>query len=180
MQRHYREATMSNWKILKRYHKYIVCVLFVLLGACTSLPSPVDEKGLFKRSPSDTDLFNKGMSYLGSNEKAADYTGARATFDELLKIYPDSKWRSISEALIRLIDGMQSCKEKSSADRVLIEKTRDDKARFLRENEQLKKDNRNLLEETARLIQANELLKKDIHLLKSLEVQLEKREKMLR
>jgi hypothetical protein len=180
MQRHYQEATMLNWKIWKRYHKYIVCVLFVLLGACTSLPSPVDEKGLFKRSPSDTDLFNKGMSYLGNNEKVADYTGARSTFDELLKIYPDSKWRSISAVLIRLIDGMQSCKEKSSADRILIEKTRDDKSRFLRETEQLKEDNRNLLEETARLIQGNELLKKDIQLLKSLEVQLEKREKMLR
>jgi hypothetical protein len=44
----------------------------------------------------------------------------------------------------------------------------------------VKKDNRRLLEETAKLIQENEQLKKDIQLLKSLEVQLEKREKMLR
>ncbi len=52
--------------------------------------------------------------------------------------------------------------------------------RLLKENEQVKKDNRRLLEETAKLIQENEQLKKDIQLLKSLEVQLEKREKMLR
>jgi regulator of replication initiation timing len=61
-----------------------------------------------------------------------------------------------------------------------VEKARADKAKTLRENEQIKKDNRQLLEETAKLVQENEQLKKDIQLLKSLEVQLEKREKMLR
>jgi hypothetical protein len=37
-----------------------------------------------------------------------------------------------------------------------------------------------LLEETAKLVQESEQLKNDIQLLKSLEVQLQKREKMLR
>ena len=61
-----------------------------------------------------------------------------------------------------------------------IEKAKEENTRLLKENEQVKKDNRRMLEETAKLIQENEQLKKDIQLLKSLEVQLEKREKMLR
>ncbi len=182
MQRHCPEATMSNRKTWERYCKYLVCVLFVLLGACASLPtppanpSPDFEKGWFKRSPSDTDIFSKGMFYLGNHEKAANYVKAREAFDELLKKYPRSKWRGLSEILIRLIDGM----EKYSADMQLIEKAKEDNAKLLKENEQTKKDNKQLLEETAKLLQENEQLKKDIQLLKSLEVQLEKREKMLR
>ena len=109
------------------------------------------------------------MSYLGNREKTADYVKARQAFDELLKKYPRSKWQGLSEILIRLIDGME-----------LIEKAKEEKVKLLRENEQIKKDNKQLLEETAKLVQENEQLKKDIQLLKSLEVQLEKREKMLR
>jgi hypothetical protein len=72
--------------------------------------------------------------------------------------------------MILLIDKIQSSEEKFRAD----------KARLLRENDQLKKDNKRMLEETVKFVQENEQLKKDIQLLKSLEVQLEKREKMLR
>jgi hypothetical protein len=180
MRRHCREATMSNRKTWKRYHKYILCALFVLLGACTSLPTAVDEKGLLTRGPSDRDIFNQGMTYMGNQEQAADYAKARSTFDELLKGYPDSKWRNLSEMLIRLIDAIQLCKERSNADILLIDKVKEDKARLLREYEQVKKENRRLLEDTVKLAQDNEQLKKDIERLKSLEVQLEKREKMLR
>ncbi len=88
----------------------------------------------------------------------------------MLNTYPKSKWRGLAETFIRLID----------TDVQLIEKAKEDNARLLKENEQVKKDNRRLLEETAKLIQENEQLKKDIQLLKNLEVQLEKREKMLR
>jgi hypothetical protein len=176
MRRPYREATMSNRKMWKMYHKYLVLLLFVFLGACASAPPPqviypkVVEKDLFTRSPSDADIFNKGMSYLGNHEKAADYGKAREAFKELLITYPGSKWRKICETMIRLIDNLQSTEENYHADKVKLQK----------ENDQLKKDNRRLLEETAKLIQESEQLKKDIQLLKSLEVQLEKREKMLR
>jgi hypothetical protein len=181
MRRHCREATMSNGKTWKRYHKYIILyVLFVLLGACTSLTSTIDEKGVLKRGPSDRDIFNQGMTYLGNQEQAADYAKARSTFDKLLKGYPDSKWRNISGMLIRLIDDIESCKEKSNAEILLLDKAKEEKAKLLRENEQLKKESRRLLEETVKFVQENDQLKKDIERLKSLEVQLEKREKMLR
>jgi hypothetical protein len=176
MRRHCREATMSNRKMWKKRHKYLVFILFVFLGACASVPPPtavsptVVEQSLFTKSPSDTDIFKKGMSYLGNHEKAADYAKAREAFNELLTTYPGSKWRNISEALIRLINDMQSSGEKFQVD----------KAKLLKENELLKKDNRRLLEETAKLVQESEQLKKDLERLKSLEVQLEKREKMLR
>lgn len=180
MRRHYREATMSNRKMWKKYHKYLVFILFVFLGACASVPPPtakpaagsppVVEQSVFTKSPSDADIFKKGMSYLGNHEKAVDYAKAREAFNELLTTYPGSKWRNISEALIRLIDDMQSSGEKFHADKV----------KLLKENELLKKDNRRLLEETAKLVQESEQLKKDMERLKSLEVQLEKREKMLR
>lgn len=160
----------------KTYHNYLVLLLFLFLGACASVPPPpvvspkVIEKDLFTRSHSDADIFNKGMSYLGNHEKAADYAKAREAFNELLITYPGSKWRNLSEKMIRLIDNLQSSEEKFHADKV----------KLLKENDLLKKDNRRLLEETAKLVQESEQLKKDIQLLKSLEVQLEKREKMLR
>lgn len=158
------------------YHKYFVLLLFAFLAACASVsPSPtvspkIVEKDLFVRSSSDVDIFNKGLSYLGNHEKGADYAKAREAFNELLITYPGSKWRTSSETMIRLIDTVQSSEEKSRADKV----------RLLKENEQLKKDNKRLLEETVKLVQESEQLKKDLQLLKSLEVQLEKREKMLR
>jgi hypothetical protein len=167
---------MLNRNIWKNYRKYLICLLLVLLGACSSLPSPpgtpprANEKGWFKRSPADVNIFYQGISYLGDKEKAADYAKARAAFSDLLNTYPKSKWRGLAETFIRLID----------TDVQFIEKAKKDHARLLKENEQVKKDNRRLLEETAKLIQENEQLKNDIQLLKSLEVQLEKREKKLR
>ena len=98
----------------------------------------------------------------------------------MLKTYPKSKWRGLSETFIRLIDIEQLYEEQCRTDLQFIERAKGENTRLLKENEQVKKDNHRMLEETAKLIQENEQLKKDIQLLKSLEVQLEKREKMLR
>ena len=177
---------MLNRNIGKKYRKYLIILLLVLLGACSSLPSPpgtsplANERSWFKRSPADVDIFYQGISFLGDKEKAADYANARAAFNEVINTYPKSKWRGLAETFIRLIDMEQLYEEKCRTDVQFIEKAKEDNGRLLKENEQIKKDNRRLLEESVKLIQENEQLKKDIQLLKSLEVQLEKREKMLR
>ncbi len=188
MQKRCREAIMSNRKTLIRFHKYIIlaCMLLALLGACASVypppgsPSPENEKGFFQRSPSDADIFLRGMSYLGNGNNVVDYAKAREAFNEMLKRYPDSKWRNLTEKLIRLIDDTLVYREKSESQALLFGEARGEKTRLAKENEQLKKDNRQLLEETAKLLRENEQLKKDIQLLKSLELELQKREKMLR
>lgn len=177
---------MLSWNIWKNYRKYFVILLFVLLAACSTLPSPpgtpprANDTSWFKSSPADVDIFYQGISYLEDKEKAADYAKAKEAFNELLNKYPKSKWRGLSETFIRLIDMEQLYEEQYRSDLQLIEKAKIDNVRLLKENDQVKKDNRRLLEESAKLIQENEQLKKDIQLLKSLEVQLEKREKMLR
>jgi len=178
MRRRYREATMSNRKMWKKYHNYLVLLIIFFLWACASsppAPAPVTSPTVIEKSAvteplSDSVIFNKGLSYLGSNAKSADYAKAREAFNELLIKYPGSTWRNSSETMLRLMDKLQSSEEKFHAD----------KAKLLKENELLKKDNRRLLEETAKLVQESEQLKNDIQLLKSLEVQLQKREKMLR
>ena len=177
---------MLSWNIWRKYRKHLIFLPLVLLVACSTLPSPpgtpprANEKSWFKRSPADVDIFYQGISYLDDKEKAADYAKAKEAFNEVLKTYPKSKWRGLSETFIHLIDMEQLYEEQCRTDLQLIEKAKIDNAKLLKENDEIKKDNRRLLEESAKWIQENEQLKKDIQLLKSLEVQLEKREKMLR
>jgi hypothetical protein len=164
----------------------LLVVCMILLGACAApLPppgsiSPLNGQGLFKKTPSDADIMHEGITFLGSPGKANDYARAKTAFDTLLKTYPESKWRNLSETLITLIDTMQSCREKD----LLLNKAEQETSRLLHDNDRLKKEvwhlNDKLKTETARLSEENEQLKKDIQLLKNLEVELEKRDKMLR
>jgi hypothetical protein len=135
---------------------------------------------VLKEKPSDADMMQEGITYLGSPGKENDYVRARAAFDSLLKIYPESRWRLLSETLIVLIDTMQSSKAKD----LLISENGEEISRLLHENDTLRKEllqlNEKLKMETLRLSEENERLKNDIQLLKKLEVQLEQREKMLR
>jgi len=72
----------------------------------------------------------------------------------------------------------------SRLDSLLVDKTGTERLRALQENDQLKKAVRELTEklqsETAALAQENEQLKGDIQRLKALEIELQKRERMLR
>ena len=176
---------MLNSKIWKRYHNIIIFGLLLLLGACVSpLPppggaSPLNKQTVFKKAPSDTDLVQEGITYLGDAGQSGDYVKARDSFNTLLKTYPESKWRRLSETLIHLIDNIQSCREKD----LLADREQENKSRLEQENERLKREIRSLDKlqtEAGKLQQENDQLKKDIQLLKEIEIQLDKREKMLR
>jgi len=169
-----------------QWRQALVVVWILLMTACTApLPPPgaifsPGGPGLFKKTPSDADIMHEGITYLGSPGRVAEYARARSAFDTLIKIYPESKWRPLAETMITLIDNRVSCQ----ANNLLAGRKEDDTSSLRQENERLKKEvrylNEKLKTDTARLSEENEQMKKDIQLLKNLEVELEKREKMLR
>jgi len=146
--------------------------------------TPAEKAGLFNRPRADALVMQEGISWLGLSDKPADYVKARENFQILTQSYPDSEWHPHAEKFIQMIDALQSAQAemqsalaKSRADQKLAEKMSED-------NMQLKKEihtlNSKCQTERAGLVQENEQLKKDIELLKKLEVQLDRREKMLR
>ena len=174
--------------VLKRVRIFWICLLIAALGACASpstLPPgkgvgpsmaivPVEKPGLFSKPSNDAAALNEGASYLGFPEKPADYAKARASFETLIKNYPTSKWRPLAETFIRLLDDIQSVQARGQSEQEQLKNA----------NERLKKEiqalNGRFHAEHSALLQENAQLKKDIELLKKLEVQLDKREKMLR
>ncbi|MFH1080598.1 MAG: hypothetical protein V1766_10135 [Pseudomonadota bacterium] len=153
-----------------------------LVGACASSRAAPDKDAgpgiaVISASPADAVMLNEGISRLGLKDKPADYAKARETFAALTKDYPKSRWRPLAETFICLIDAIQSLQMESLSAREIAEKLKQD-------NERLKKDiqalSNRVQAEHASLMQENENLKKDMELLKKLEVQLDKRERMLR
>jgi hypothetical protein len=130
------------------------------------------------------ELFFQGLQQLVEPVNKDEYEMARHTFEILVSSYPESKWRDTAQAALRLIGEMDSYRNKILSERNMVNKLLTDRTKALQDNEQLKKDFRLLNEkhqaEFAALQQENEQLKKDIQLLKNLEIQLEKREKLLR
>lgn len=131
----------------------------------------------------DFDLLSEGIALLGRPDRQ-DPTKARSVFASLLQRHPKSRWRSAAETFIRLIDEAEVSREINQQERLLLEKARAEQNRLLQENDQLRKTIRDLTErlqvETAALSQENEQLKKDLLRLKLLEIELQKRERMLR
>ena len=174
--------------VLKRGRIFWICLLIAALGACASpatMPPgkgagprmpivPVEKPALFSKPSTDAAMFNEGASCLGFPGKSADYAKARASFETLIKNYPTSKWRPLAETFIRLLDDIQSFQARGQSEQEQLKNA----------NERLKKEiqvlNGRFQAERSALLQENEQLKKDIELLKKLEVQLDKREKMLR
>jgi len=147
------------------------------------LPPPVVKVPPAKPSFEDRDLFSAALSLLTSTESPAQ-AEARSLFASLLQRYPQSPWRPTAETFIRLIDAGQALRETYLREQLLGEQGRAERAMLLRENEQGKKTVRELAEklqaEKAILSQENEQLRKDLKRLKELEIEIEKRDRMLR
>ncbi|MCL5807427.1 MAG: hypothetical protein M1418_02525 [Deltaproteobacteria bacterium] len=131
----------------------------------------------------DFDLLSEGIALLSRPDRP-DPTKARSVFASLLERHPRSRWRSAAETFIRLIDEAETSLRRNRQEHLLLEKAQSEQNRLLKENDQLRKMIRELTErlqgETAALLQENDQLKKDLQRLKLLEIELQKRERMLR
>jgi hypothetical protein len=169
----------------------------LLLSGCAAAPTAIEKQDVaasavkaaeetsaaLPRLFEDRELLLDGVNLLNLPERP-DPAKARSVFISIIQLYPQSRWRSAAEAFIRLIDERDAFREVSRQDHLLVDKTQAEKAKALQENETLKKTVRELTEklqsERVLLPQENEQLKKDIQRLKALEIELEKRERMLR
>ena len=140
-------------------------------------------RGRIFTSPEEN-LFREGLSCLMTPGQPADYEKARSVFAALATTYPKSKWSETAQRFIALLDELQACQSKGTDDRKHVESLKRENEGALLENENLRKNlkqaHEKLQTETQKLLQENEQLKKDLQLLKDLEIQLEKRERMLR
>ncbi|HLA26989.1 MAG TPA: hypothetical protein VJZ49_03765 [Syntrophales bacterium] len=178
---------------------FILYLLVTLTGACTKSLQPIVDQAkspqptvheslirepLFGKPYKDEELFIRGLHQLADPANENEYVLASHTLETLLNSYPDSKWRDAARAALRLIGEMNSYREKLRTEQDMAKKLLADKTITIQENELLKKELRLLNEkyqsEVAALQQENEQLKGDLQLLKNLELQLDKREKLLR
>jgi hypothetical protein len=174
----------------------------LLLAGCAAAPTAIEKKDAAapavkaeevltppivpqeaSRLYEERDLLLDGVALLGLQDRS-NPEKARSVFISLIQRYPESRWRSTAEALIRLIDERDAFRETSLQDRLMIDKAQGETAKALQENDRLKRTVRELTEklqsETAALAQENEQLKRDIQRMKALEIELEKRERTLR
>ncbi|MCX5821965.1 MAG: hypothetical protein NTY86_00230 [Deltaproteobacteria bacterium] len=181
---------------MKRGIFFWVLAVFFIVG-CAAPPPAIEKKDVaapavkpVEETPAapprlfeERDLLLDGVALLSLPERP-DPEKARSIFLSLIQRYPQSRWRPAAEAFIRLIDEKEAFEEMSRQDRLLVDNTRTEWSRALQENDHLKKTVRELTEklqsETAALAQENEQLKRDIQRLKALEIELQKRERMLR
>jgi hypothetical protein len=188
-------------------HWIVLYSLVALVGACaaplppvadqarppqTVIPAvPADEAtsstfgSLFSTEKrKDEELFLQALHQIAGPLNQETSSIARQKLESLLSDYPQSKLSEAARATLRLIGELDTYRQRLPIEQDIVQKLATDRKRTLQENEQLKKELRLLGEkyqaELAELQQENEQLKKDLQLLKNLEMQLDRREKMLR
>lgn len=165
----------------------LMIFMLILIGACTAAPKkdlPAPSGGIADRIQADTNLFQEGFILLGTSGKPADYGKARRLFDQLIRVYPQSKWRSYAETYRQLLDDVKVASDRASMVETEAKKTRTETEALRLSLEQAKKSNRLLQEkmnaETARILQENEQLRSDLQRLKQLEIDLQRRDRSVR
>ncbi|MEE9913860.1 MAG: hypothetical protein K4571_19290 [Deltaproteobacteria bacterium] len=170
---------------------YLIIVAMVLAGCSPKaiiggttdhqLESQDKSSGIFHRELSDQDLFDAALSDLSNDKKEPNYSEARVRLENLVAQFPGSKWVAAARALMTSLDRISALQLQLKRER---QNAQGENVKLLKENESLRDNVRQVEDkystEIIRLQQENEQLKKDIQQLKKLEIQLEKREKMLR
>lgn len=153
----------------------------IISGTADYKEAPEKANSIFNPDLSDQQLFTEALSYLSNEEKEPHYDEAKFKLENLIAQYPDSKWIDASRALLvslgrisALQNQLKQERQKNQSDNIKLAK----EIELLRDNAKQTEDKSSA--ELVRLQQENEQLKKDIQQLKNLEIQLEKREKMLR
>ncbi len=173
---------------IKLIHFIILALLFAgcstpVVKNSNSAPAAKQESTgtFFQKGPSDQDLFDEALSYLSNKEKEPNLMEAKTRLENLVQQYPKTKWMTSAQALIESLEKIATLQTRIKQDK---QKTQADQGKLLKEIEGLKDHNKQIEDrystEMTKLQQENEQLKNDIQQLKKLEVQLEKREKMLR
>lgn len=135
------------------------------------------QTGIFELSPSDTDIINEALSFLNKQKGEPDYDAAKIRLAILIEEYPKSKWAGSAKALIMTINNLLALREKVKIQSLTLDKENAEKAKLRKTCQYSEERDR---AEISRLQQENDQLKQDIALLKKLEIQLDKREKMLK
>jgi hypothetical protein len=178
----------------------LILTLLILAGCAATAPVKVEKREIkelavdpavkpaaetvtLPRFFADRELLLEGVANLNRSDRP-DPAAARKIFSTLIQNHPQSRWRSAAETFIRLIDEGEASRESIRREHLLMEQAQTEQAKSLQENDRLKKTVRELTEklhaETAALALENEQLKKDLQRLKALEIELQKRERMLR
>lgn len=151
------------------------CATAPVINEVTNQPmAGKKQKSIFELSPSDTDMINDALASLNNKKGEPNYHAAKAKLKLLIADHPQSKWAGTAKALILTIDNLLTLQltVKKELDTANAEKAKWRKDyKYLEEKYQA---------ETVKLQQENEQLKNDLALLKKLEIQLDKREKMLK
>ena len=169
----------------KGFFKYtiLLILLVLMIGGCASAPKK-NSAGAKERTPSDTVLFREGYAWLGTSGQPADYVKARDAFDRLIRLYPQSKWRSYAETYRNLLDELKSTSDKALSDSLEKRNVQAEIEELKAALNQSRKAYRLLQDkmqaDTARLQQENEQLKNDLQRLKRLEIELQRRERSAR
>ncbi|MRR15719.1 MAG: hypothetical protein EG826_04595 [Deltaproteobacteria bacterium] len=169
---------------------YLMTFVLILAGCATKsmisttadrTDGPAKSDGLFNQKHSDQELFIEAMSYLSNEQKEPNYNEAKLKVENLINQYPRSKWIGASRALLTSLDRISALQNQLKQER---QKNQGENTKLSKEIELLRDNNKQLEDrlsaEIVRLREENEQLKRDIQQLKNLEIQLEKREKMLR
>jgi len=174
--------------VLINFRKLIYFMIVTIMVAGCSTKAVVDNangrtgsversSSIFSIEPSDRELFEGALSYLSNNKNEPNYYEAKARLENLVAQFPKSKWVAGAQALLSSLDRISTLQGQ-------LKQAQDEHVRLTKELEGFRDNNRQIEEKYAaeiiRLKQENEQLKNDIQQLKNLELQLEKREKMLR
>jgi hypothetical protein len=171
--------------VLKKVTGVVIAfIIAAFIAGCAGSPVTKNQKiatdkrkGIFELSQSDADIINEVLISLHNEEGKPDYNAARTKLENFIGEHPQSKWAGSAQSLILMMNNLIALQEKVKTESVALNKANAEKAK-------MKKDYKFLEEryqtETVKLQQENEQLKNDLSLLKKLEIQMDKREKMLK